>query len=425
MLALIAPRHCLLHTAYNDGSDPTFAVERSYLEAKSAFQFNGTPQNIALLYRKGNHNPITEDHIRQNLDWFDWAFERGQVERSDFPETLLHHFSWKQWESIQANSDLIPPGQASDIKQRVQWMLGEKPAVMDALNARQLKIIQDEERGVAVWSRDRWKPEGVVRLPVAFGANVQGNLTFESDHQGPMPVVIWLHPFNYSHGSNEGYGVEGTTVYYRLAQAGYAVLSFDQCGFGDRLLEGASFYEEYPKWSKMGRMVFDVSCAVDFVHGLRGLASGELPLLNKEQIILLGYSLGGMVAMHTAALDDRLTGVASFCGFTPFRTDTDASSEGGIRRWWEWHGLLPKLGLFHGREADVPYDYGDLLDSFSLRPCLVYSATRDRHCDSQAVAECVNQSGGQRRVSFIQSNDVNRFQSDQHAVLLNWLRSLR
>jgi len=31
-LALIAPRRYLIHTAYNDDCEPTFAVERSYME---------------------------------------------------------------------------------------------------------------------------------------------------------------------------------------------------------------------------------------------------------------------------------------------------------------------------------------------------------------------------------------------------------
>lgn len=423
LLALIAPRHCLLHTAYNDGSDPTFAVERTYLEAKKAFHFTGVSENIALLYRKGNHNPITEDHIRSNLDWFDWAFKRGAAKRSDFPEQLLHDFDWEKWQSIQEPTDLIPPDSTADLKERVEWMLGEKPIEIDALNLGPLKIIQNEERGVASWSRDRWKPNNVTRLPVVFGSNVQGNLAFAKNSNGPLPMVIWLHPFNYSHGSNEGYGVEGTTVYYRLAQAGYAVLSFDQCGFGDRLLEGASFYDTYPSWSKLGRMVFDVQCAIDFVHGGRGLAGGVMPHLDKEHIVLVGYALGGMVGLHAAALDDRITGVASFCGFTPFRTDTDDKPSGGIRRWWDWHGLLPKLGLFHEREKIVSYDFDDLLTSFSVIPHLIYSAQRDRHVDAQDVVACIQQSMG-KKLTFIQADDVNRFQSEQHSVLMDWLQTL-
>ena len=41
LMACIAPRHLMIHTAYNDGSDPTFGVERSYLNAKKAWVFLG------------------------------------------------------------------------------------------------------------------------------------------------------------------------------------------------------------------------------------------------------------------------------------------------------------------------------------------------------------------------------------------------
>jgi hypothetical protein len=37
--ALIAPRRCLVHTAYNDGCEPTFAVERAFLAGHSVYRF--------------------------------------------------------------------------------------------------------------------------------------------------------------------------------------------------------------------------------------------------------------------------------------------------------------------------------------------------------------------------------------------------
>lgn len=428
LLALIAPRACMLHTAYNDGSDPTFAVERTYLSAKRAYQYLGHEDKLALVYREGNHNPITEDHIAVNLDWFDWVFGRGDIERTRFSESLLHRFDWDTWLRQQAEDSKAPLSRGSSLPEQVQWMLGEAPDWTNGpADAHPLTILKDEDYGVAQWSRDRWKPEDVVRMPVSFGANVHGNLAFPKQHDQPMPVVIWLHPFNYSHGSNEGYGVQGTTIYYRLAQAGYAVLSFDQLGFGDRLLEGASFYDEYPSWSKLGRMVFDVRCAVDFVHGGHGIAEGALPDMNSDNITLLGYSLGGMLALHAAALDERPLQVATFCGWTPLRLDDDQKVTGGIRRWWEWHGLLPKLGLFHQREQDIPYDFVDLLKSISDRPCLVYSATNDRHVTPSDVVAAVNQAKLQagENLQFHHARDVNRFQLDQHKVLLDWLARIR
>ncbi len=41
----------MIHTAFNDGSDPTFGVERNYLNAKKAYRLLGETENICLSYR--------------------------------------------------------------------------------------------------------------------------------------------------------------------------------------------------------------------------------------------------------------------------------------------------------------------------------------------------------------------------------------
>ena len=130
-----------------------------------------------------------------------------------------------------------------------------------------------------------------------------------------------------------------------------------QCGFGDRLLEGPDFGEKYPRWSRLGRMVYDVQRAVDFLAEGRGQALGAMPLVDRRRVYVLGYSLGGMVGLYATALDARLAGVASFCGFAALATDTSDRTTGGNRRLYLWHALLPKLGLFEGREDSMPSDF--------------------------------------------------------------------
>jgi hypothetical protein len=94
LLASIAPRHLMIHTAYNDGSDPTFGVERNYLNAKKAYQFLGVSDHIYLSYRTGQHNPITAAHTKHMFDFFDMSFKRGTAKKEDFPEVLLHDFDF-------------------------------------------------------------------------------------------------------------------------------------------------------------------------------------------------------------------------------------------------------------------------------------------------------------------------------------------
>jgi dienelactone hydrolase len=440
LLALIAPRRCMLHTAHNDGADPTFGVERAYLQGREVYRFLGKPENLRNMYRTGNHasgpppDLVTAEHRRQNLDWFDLSFGRGTAKQSDFPEVLLHDFDWDAWKATQTDGELdnpfrgTPRGRdAADQRTRIRWVLGEIPPNIDGEG--QYHIRSADELGVPDSSRDRWACADTARMPVSFGGRIHGNVYYNPKIEQPVPAIIWLHPLNYSHGSNEGYGVQGTTVYHRLAQKGFVVLAYDQCGFGDRLLEGPDFYEKYPKWSRLGRMVYDVHAAVDFLVEGKGIAAGELPKIDRDDVRVLGYSLGGMVGLYAAALDERIHGVASFCGFTPLRTDTDAKPTGGIRRWWQWHALQPRLGLFHGREGEIPYDFDDVLALIAPRPCLIYAPRRDRDADPRDIDLCINRARQAWRhhdaaaaLSYESPDDINRFQMDQHDVFLEWDR---
>ena len=56
----------------------------------------------------------------------------------------------------------------------------------------------------------------------------------------------------------------------------------------------------------------------------------EYTLADGRRVYLLGYSLGGMVALHAAALDQRVSGVACFSGFTPWRRSSS--------KWKPWIG---------------------------------------------------------------------------------------
>ena len=91
--ALIAPRACLIHTAHNDGSEPTFAVEKGYIEGRSVYRLLGAEQNLRIDYRPGGHSsgPPPEQvglvDRQRNLDSIDLSLGRGLAKRSDFPRS--------------------------------------------------------------------------------------------------------------------------------------------------------------------------------------------------------------------------------------------------------------------------------------------------------------------------------------------------
>ncbi len=133
-----------------------------------------------------------------------------------------------------------------------------------------------------------------------------------------------------------------------------------------------------------------------------------------------------MVALYAAALDKRLSGASSFCGFTPMRTDTAEKTTGGTERLWKWHALQPRLGLYGGRESDIPYDFEDILSLIAPRPVQIVSPVYDREADVDDIAACVEKArrgrGKDWLVEHLVPEDYNRFQSPQHAILLDWLK---
>jgi len=422
LMACIAPRHLMLHTAYNDGADPTFGVERNYLNAKKAWAFLGKEENICLSYRKGNHGPVTGEQVRHNLDYFDMAFGRAKAGESDFPEMLIHAFEWDTWKSKQRKQDL-KISKNPTVREKIEWMLGEQPASIE--NEGEYHIKTGDELPLTNEIRDRWNPGGIKRVPFSFSGKMHGNIFFDPQRDTCKATVIWLHPWNYSHGSNEGYGVQGTTIYYRLAKEGYKVVMYDQFGFGDHLTDAFGFYDRHPHWSKMGRAVNDVGKVVDFLVEGKGITAEPIPATDPSEIYICGFAFGGMVGLYATALDERITGIACFCGFTPMRTDTDANPTGGIRQYWEWHAIIPKLGLYHQKESQIPYDYDDIIRMIAPRKCLIYSPARDRFSDIGDVRKCIMRSETAWRDTdafvFESPDDICRFQLDQQDILVQWL----
>ena len=424
LMATIAPRNLMIHTAYNDGSDPTFGVERNYLSAKKVYEFLGATNNIYLSYRTGQHNPITQAHTEHMFDYFDMTFGRGSKAREEFAEVLHHQFDFDIWKSKQQKKNLTL-GEKKTIKEKIHWMLGEKP---DDFSNDQDYHLKTEELGVPAWSRDRWNPGGLKRVPFAFSGDMNGNIYFDPGQQSFKGTVVWLHPWNYSHGSNEGYGVQGTTIYWRLAQEGYIVVGYDQFGFGDQLTSAFGFYDRHPQWSLLGRAVSDVRNVIDYLVDGMGMTSEEVPETDPSRIYICGFSYGGMVGLYAAALDQRIAGVASFSGFTPMRTDTDEKNTGGIRRLWQWHHVLPKLGLYNGTEHNIPYNYNDLIKLIAPRKVLIYAPLRDRFTDAEDIRNCVEKARtawtNKDNFQFKAPDDICRFQKEQQDVVVEWLDNI-
>ena len=76
----------------------------------------------------------------------------------------------------------------------------------------------------------------IQRQPLSFGDYLTGTAYWPRGSSGPLPALIWLHPFSYSSGFSPAYGM--ANVAQDIAAAGFFVLAYDQVGFASRLLDG-------------------------------------------------------------------------------------------------------------------------------------------------------------------------------------------
>jgi dienelactone hydrolase len=221
---------------------------------------------------------------------------------------------------------------------------------------------------------------------MTFGDGVTGDLYYPAGTapDAKLPTVIWLHGYSYPLGYMWVYRTAPDLhPILALVKAGYAVLAFDQTGHGSRMNEFGAFNDRYPHWSRLGRMVEDTRAGIDALQ--------RDPMIDGERVYLYGYSMGGMVALHTAALDPRVKGVVSIAGFTPMRTDTAEKGTGGLARFSRDLPLLPRLGFFIGNESKLPYDYNELIASIAPRPVYVLAPQMDRDANPGEVRQAVEE----------------------------------
>ena len=215
--------------------------------------------------------------------------------------------------------------------------------------------------------------------------------------------MIWLHPFSYS----TGYSRYAKAPFEELTRRGYAVLAFDLIGFGTRVEHAKDFYLRYPKWSLLGKMVADTQAAIT--------AAASSGIADPLKIYLAGYSLGGKVALWTAALDPRPAGIVSVAGFTPLRTSQGTE---GIYAYSHLHGLLPRFGFYAESPATLPVDYDDVLRSIGKRKMLLVTPMYDRNADDLALQSMLKDFPD---IQVERPKDFNRFSRGTQNLIFDWL----
>jgi dienelactone hydrolase len=200
----------------------------------------------------------------------------------------------------------------------------------------------------------------------------------------PAPAVYCPHQTTGS-GKEEPAGLAGKVeLHYAhdLAMRGFITLAPDHVSAGERRSPGlvdfdtAALYERYPRWSAVGKTIWDGRRALDYLC--------SLPEVDAQRIGMLGHSLGGHSTVFVAGADERVTCAVSSCGLTTFAEDRN-------RLVWardHWYTYIPRLRPVFLAGQPSPVDFHELVALIAPRPFLNLTALNDEcFASTDAVAE--------------------------------------
>jgi dienelactone hydrolase len=391
LVALSAPRACLISTALNDHVEDAWAVQQTYLSTKPVYELLGAEVNdLAILWRPAGHE-TWPTIIERYVDWCDIQFGRSDA---PFPTRLIYPHDWRMWrENAGATVEDIPsvptetPKTIPELEQRrgqvraaVEAMLGTPPPGA----ANPLGTYGREPVHIERMLRRDTAGTGLVKEDVMFGEYINADVYMPEELRKsgkPLPAVLWLHSACAAGGYTNAYK-RGEYPFRTMANAGFAVFCYDQIGTGRRLEEVEGFYDKHPDWSILGKMIRDAQAALD--------AMAALDYIDSDRIYVVGYSMGAFLGLHLAVIDGRPAGYALTCIPQPFRHDTPDRGTGGLEQMGRLRMLAPRMGLFVCQEDRMPYEVDDLIACMAPRPVCIVSPTLDRDARVEDVTRAVD-----------------------------------
>ncbi|HYO84498.1 MAG TPA: alpha/beta fold hydrolase [Bryobacteraceae bacterium] len=394
LMAMVAPRGLLMASAYSEGQGAPFGFEHAFDSVAGVYRFLDAESRLGLSLRAGEHATTAED-IESYVDFFDSVFGRGTRPP---PRTRL-------MPTLPKLRTSAPPPANLSTAERMRWMLGTRPPDLPfpARSTTEGRTMTSDGWLAGLYERPL-KGKGFTSISLGFGDDLKGDLYLPSPRpEGKLKVVVWLH--SYAHAT--GYSRYARSPIENLTARGYAVLAFDQIGYGTRIHQATRFYERYPEWSLLGKMIDDTSAAVSALLALEAVDSA--------QIWLAGWSLGGKVGLWTAALDARVAGVLAASAFTPLRT-APASTE-GLAHYTTLHKLLPRLEQFRDKSSAIPVDYDEIIAAISPRPVYIRAPLYDRY----ASLDDVRKAAEGKHVTISTPADFHRFGPAAQQEAFRWL----
>jgi pimeloyl-ACP methyl ester carboxylesterase len=440
LLSLVAPRALLITEGDRDPVGELVGVQEAFRATQQVYALLEQPERLNAAIDPGGHT-LSDAAMERWLDWLDLQLGRRA---GHFEDQFVYNYTFGRWrdatgahvdveafperglDDLLTTADGTPiatpdewQGKRDEIEERMLWMLGDLPAC-ETLSPLVLVRQQVYDRYFGFRTEG-----GLVTERMALDAKLVCYLTYREqslEQTGPLPVAIYCHQYNAQRGfAWQRHEQAGINVGERLAYKGFLAVEYDQFGYGTRNHDSSpEFFVSHPGRSALGVMVQDVRRIVD--------ALSLVPTADASRIALVGYALGGAVALHAAALNARIRAVASVCGFASMRLDAHGPAIEGLGRYCRIRPLLPRLGFFCDHERRVPYDYHEVLALIAPRPALVFAPLLDQDWFPEDVTACYDAArevyrllGTENRLALRRPYDFNRYPPKHQDEVNDWL----
>lgn len=320
---------------------------------------------------------------KSEYDYVDWSWEKWRkITKAVRPRVSSEQSGKAELIDLLASgNEKATSSQAwhtrrEEIKNRLHFFLGDPPKSKPPLAA---KITEETS------------PDNYILRKLEFQTEpneiVPSYLLVPKNLSGKTPVIICPHQTTQA-GKSEPAGLAGNPqlqTALHLVRRGFVTFTYDAICFGERhdaasghYGDAIPFYRRHPRWSLIGKMVWDLGRALDYLE--------TLDFIDSSRVGCIGHSHGGITTLFAMAFDERIKVGASNCGFDTFRID------GNVWRWSHATALLPRLGFYVGSphinmdfyravpDSEViqtPFDMHELLALIAPRPFMLSISDED------------------------------------------------
>jgi acetyl esterase/lipase len=200
-----------------------------------------------------------------------------------------------------------------------------------------------------------------------------------------IPAMLALHETDsLGKGSVDGQGINPNLAYAKeLAERGYIVIAPDYPSFGETQ-EYDFENDRYESGTMKG--IFNHMRSIDLLQ--------SMPMVDPEQIGVIGHSLGGHNSIFIGAFDTRLKIVVSSCGWTGFDFynigEEYEKKYGGRLGPWAQERYMPLLREKYDLDSNkIPFDFDEMISSIAPRVFFSSSPVNDSNFDVKGVQHII------------------------------------